>query len=171
MLTTDCVCRILRGTTKSASPISFTRSSTATQSFWKRNRTRSSWAFASSSSLSPFATALRATSTRSWPHSPHHLLQFNFRVSSHDYFWSPNVRTLHMNEREVLPHCTVCTEQRFLRIRLSCRCQAYPSIFAHLFIVVKSGAALTPVLMSHVSHPAERLTSPIHTLFYPMSVY
>ena len=60
---------------------------------------------------------------------------------------------------------------RFLRIRFSCRCQAYPSIFAHLFIVVKSGAALTPVLTSHVSHPAERLTSPIHTLFYPMSVY
>ena len=60
---------------------------------------------------------------------------------------------------------------RFLRIRFSCRCQAYPSIFAHLFIVVKSGAALTPVLTSHVSHPAERLTSSIHTLFYPMSVY
>ena len=73
MLTTDCVCRILRGTTKSASPISFTRSSTATQSFWKRNRTRSSWAFASSSNLSHFATALRATSTRSWPRSLHHL--------------------------------------------------------------------------------------------------
>ena len=25
-------------------------------------------------------------------------------------FLSPNVRTLHTNEREVLPHCTVCTE-------------------------------------------------------------
>ena len=112
MLTTDCACRILRGTTKSASPISFTRSSTATQSFWKRSRTRSSWAFALSSSLLPFATALRATSARSWHHSPHHLLPSNFRVLCHDYFWSPNVRTLHTNEREVLPHCTVCTEQQ-----------------------------------------------------------
>ena len=73
MLTTDCAWQILHGTMKSASPISFTRSSTAIQSFWKRNRTRSSWASASSSSLSHFATALRATSTRSWPHSPHHL--------------------------------------------------------------------------------------------------
>ena len=45
MLTTDCACRIPPGTTKSASPISFTRSSTATPSFWKRSRTRSSWGF------------------------------------------------------------------------------------------------------------------------------
>ena len=47
---------------------------------------------------------------------------------------------------------------RFLRIRFSCRRQAYTSIPTHLFIVVKSGAALTPLLMSHVSLPVGRLT-------------
>ena len=114
MWTTDCACRTPAGTTKSASPISFTRSSTVIPSFWKRNRTRSSWAFASSSSLLPFATALHATSTRSWRHSPHHLWPSNFRVLFHDYFWSPNVRTLHTNEHEVLPHCTVCTDLQVL---------------------------------------------------------
>ena len=54
---------------------------------------------------------------------------------------------------------------RFLRIRFSRCCQADPSIFAHFFLVVKSGSALTPVLTSHVSHPAESLTYSIHTLF------
>ena len=112
--TTDCACRTPAGTTKFASPISSTRSSTAILSFWKRNRTRSSWAFASSSSLLPFATALHATSTRSWRHSPHHLWPSNFQALFHDYFWSPNARTLHMNEHEVLPHCIVCTDLQVL---------------------------------------------------------
>ena len=88
-----------------------TRSSTAILSFWKLNRTRSSWAFASSSSLLPSATALHATSTRSWRHSPHHLWPSNFQALFHDYFWSPNVRTPHMNGHEVLPHCIICTDQ------------------------------------------------------------
>ena len=108
---TDCACRTPAGTTKFASPISSTQSSTAILSFWKRNRTRSSWAFASSLSLLPFATALHATSTRSWRHSPHHLWPSNFQALFHDYFWSPNVRTPHMNGHEVLPHCIVCTDQ------------------------------------------------------------
>ena len=114
MWTTDCACRTPAGTTKSASPIFFTRSSTAIQSFWKRNRTRSSWAFASSSSLLPFVTALHATSTRSWRHSSHHRWRYNFRVLFHAYFWSPNARILHTNGHEVLPHCTVCTEPQVL---------------------------------------------------------
>ena len=172
MLTTDCVCRILRGTTKSASPISFTRSSTATQSFWKRNRTRSSWAFASSSNLSHFATApprdfnqvmapvLCITSS-----SP--TFGFCLPIISGRQMCAPCTRT---NSR----FCRIAPfvqSSRFLRIRFSCRCQAYPSISAHFFIVVKSGAALTPVLTSHFSHLDERLTSSIQTLFHPMSVY
>ena len=62
----------------------------------------------------PFALRYspHVTSTRSWHHSLHHLWRCNYQASSHDSFWSPNVRTLPRNGLEVLPHCIVCTEQQ-----------------------------------------------------------
>ena len=99
-------------------------------------------------------TILRITSCRS-------TFGFCFTIISGRQMCAPCTRT---NTR----FCRIAPfvqSSRFLRIRFSCRCQADPSIFAHLFIVVKSSAARNPVLTSHVSHPAERLTSSIHTLF------
>ena len=80
-----------------------------------RNGTRSGVPglnFALSSNLSHYATAPHVTSTRSWHHFLHHLWRCNYQASSHDSFWSPNVRTLPRNGLEVLPYCIVCTEQQ-----------------------------------------------------------
>ena len=112
MWTTDFVLQTLPGTTKSLLPTFCTRSSTATQSSWKRSQIKSFWAFALSSNPSHYATALHVTSTKLWHHFRHHLWRCNYQVLSHDFFWSPNVRTLPWNGLEVLPRCIVCTEQQ-----------------------------------------------------------
>ena len=172
MLTTDCACRIPPGTTKSASPTSFTRSSTVTPSFWKRSRTRSSWAFASSSSPLPFATALRATSTRSWRHSPHHLWLSNFRVLFHDSFLVAKCAyPTHERTQGFAALHRFVQSCRFSRVRFSCCCQTDPSIFARFLIVVKARIALTLALTSHCSHYAERFTYSTHTLFHLILEY
>ena len=83
--------------------ISFTNFLILRQPHYFRNPTKSFWTFASSSSPSPFATALHATSTMSWYHFfRHHHWQYNSRVFYLDYFWSPNVRTLILNGLPVL---------------------------------------------------------------------
>ena len=112
MWTTDFVLQTLPGTTKSLLPTFCTRSSTETQSSWKRSRIRSFLAFALSSNPSHYATALHVTSTKLWHHFRRHLWLCNYQVSSPDFFWSPNVRTLPRNGLEVLPPCIVCTEQQ-----------------------------------------------------------
>ena len=142
MLTTDCVSQILPGTTKSALPISCTRSSTANPSFWKRNQIRSSWAL---HWVRTFRTTLQSPT---WLQPGYGTI---LRITFGGAIIRLRITTLF--GRQMCAPCpgtdsrfrriaSFVQDSRFLWIRSHCRCQAYLPIFTHFFSVVKSVAAL-----------------------------
>ena len=114
-LTTDYAWQTHPGAMRFRSPTSSIRSSTATLLSLRRNQTKNSWVFVSSSNLLPCVIALHVTLSRSWHHFRHLCWMFNFLASCLDCSWSPNARTLRPNEIEVLLHCTVCTKLQDFR--------------------------------------------------------